>query len=170
MSGSVSFFVPDDVQFTAYDTVSKRIIADLAAQLPPDCDIRHIGATAIRGLMTKGDIDLVVRVKSAADFEDARARLSGILDLNEGSLQNDTLASFVTKRDGFDIGVQLVLRSSPYDTFHALVDILTAEPVLRDEYTALKSRHQGGDMDAYRTEKSAWIENVLNTHKGKIVA
>jgi len=44
----------------------------------PHAEIIHIGSTAVHGCLTKGDIDILVRVKPT-DFPDALAELDAIL-------------------------------------------------------------------------------------------
>jgi GrpB-like predicted nucleotidyltransferase (UPF0157 family) len=41
-----------------FEAVSKSLIE----VLPPAADVRHFGATAVPGCLTKGDLDIVVRV------------------------------------------------------------------------------------------------------------
>ncbi len=51
-------------------------------------DIQHIGSTAIPNSITKGDLDIQVRV-SKEDFTKAVEILSTIYDINEGSTKTD---------------------------------------------------------------------------------
>ncbi len=53
-------------------------------RLPTSADIRHIGATTVWGCLTKGDLDVVVRV-SLGDFPEADAVLSALFARNVGS-------------------------------------------------------------------------------------
>ncbi|MCF3933040.1 GrpB family protein [Acuticoccus sp. M5D2P5] len=133
--------------------------AAIVARLP-EADIRHVGATAVPGCLTKGDLDIVVRVE-AADFPAADHALGAHFARNDGSVRTDAFAAFADDRSDPPLGVQLVAIGGPLDVFHHFVEALRASPGLVAEYNALKSRFAGADMEVYRRAKSAFIEEVL---------
>ncbi len=71
-----------------FDAVSRT----LAAILLPAADIRHIGATAVPGCLTKGDLDIVVRVSDEA-FKEADAALASNYVSNEGSIRTNSFSA-----------------------------------------------------------------------------
>jgi GrpB-like predicted nucleotidyltransferase (UPF0157 family) len=132
----------------------------LAARLPPTAEVRHIGATAIPGCLTKGDLDIVVRIP-AEDFAEADAALASLFTRNEGSIRTGTFSAFEDATNDPHLGVQLAAIDGPFDTFHLFVEALRRSPQLVEDYNALKRRHDGLDMDVYRAAKDAFVEQVL---------
>ncbi|WP_334493720.1 GrpB family protein [Bradyrhizobium sp. AZCC 1614] len=51
--------------------------------LPTSAEMHHVGATAIPGCLTKGDLDIVIRV-DAADFSQVDAQLAERFSRNLG--------------------------------------------------------------------------------------
>jgi GrpB-like predicted nucleotidyltransferase (UPF0157 family) len=66
---------------------SRAISKFLTGLLPPAADVRHIGATAIPGCLTKGNLDIVVRVP-IDQFSDTDAVLASHLAPNEGFIRS----------------------------------------------------------------------------------
>jgi GrpB-like predicted nucleotidyltransferase (UPF0157 family) len=138
----------------------------LRSKLPVAADIRHIGATAVPGCLTKGDLDIVVRV-APEDFQQADACLADMLDRNEGSLRSATFAAFEDQSAVPHLGVQLVASGGPQDFFHLFVAALIASPALVQDYNALKARFDGRPMAEYRRAKDAFVARVLAAEQGE---
>ena len=132
----------------------------LGAVLPHDAEIEHVGATAVPGCLTKGDLDVVVRVTPDA-FAAAERTLSHLFERDLGSDRTDSFAAFKDDEAQPPLGVQLVVRGTPLDVFVRFRDRLRADPGLVAQYNAIKLRHNGRGMDTYRAAKSAFIETVL---------
>jgi hypothetical protein len=59
---------PDDARArAAAEALFASTGAEIRALLPYAADIRHIGATAVPGCLTKGDLDIVVNGRTGAD-------------------------------------------------------------------------------------------------------
>lgn len=55
---------PDpEVARGAAETLFRMVASELAAVLPSSAEVLHIGATAVPGCLTKGDLDIAVRVR-----------------------------------------------------------------------------------------------------------
>jgi GrpB-like predicted nucleotidyltransferase (UPF0157 family) len=128
--------------------------------LPASADIQHTGATAIAGCMTKGDLDIVVRVEPQ-HFAVADQILSKRYHRNIGSLRRIDFSAFEDTAASPPLGIQLTTIGGPLDVFHLFVDALTRSTELVAGYNDLKMRHNGGSMDIYRTAKNAFIAAVL---------
>jgi len=155
--------------FTLADTESARVAAErlfasvretLAELLPPTADIRHVGATAVPGCLTKGDLDIVVRVP-ANDFAAADAVLASRFARNGGSIRTDTFSAFEDGSSQPHLGVQLAVIDGPFDDFHRFTEALRKRPELVEAYNALKRAHDGADMARYRAAKAAFVERAL---------
>lgn len=156
--------------FTLVDTERAREAAQrlfmatsrsLAAILPRPTDIRHVGATAVHGCLTKGDLDIVVRVP-AQDFSNADAALASRYARNEGSIRTETFSAFEEASSQHHLGIQLTVIDGPFDFFHQFAEELQRSSQLVEEYNALKRSYDGADMAAYRAAKDAFVERVLS--------
>jgi GrpB-like predicted nucleotidyltransferase (UPF0157 family) len=133
----------------------KRILRVL-----PSADIQHIGSTAIPGSLTKGDLDIQVRVKQK-DFEKAQNALSKIYKPNKGNPPTKTYASFKDNDTKIPLGVQLTIIGSKEDDFTALRDILVSNKKYLEKYNALKNQYQGKPIKEYRKAKGKFVEKIL---------
>jgi GrpB-like predicted nucleotidyltransferase (UPF0157 family) len=140
-----------------FEVVSKL----LTRVLPPTADVRHIGATAVPGCLTKGDLDIVVRVR-IDQFSDIDAMLASRFARNEGSIRSETFSAFEDASTRPHLGIQLVAINGPFDFFHLFIEALQRSPRLFEEYNALKSQYNGANMTLYRKAKDAFIEAALS--------
>lgn len=152
---------PDpDVARVEAERLFARVEEELRSLLSAPADIRHVGATAVPGCLTKGDLDVVVRVEADAFVEADRA-LSVRFPRNDGSKRTDSFSAFEDSGVVPHLGIQLTVVGGADDYFHLLADALRRDPVLVDAYNALKVRFDGQPMDTYREAKSAFIRDVL---------
>ena len=128
----------------------------------PDANVEHVGATAVPGAWTKGDVDILVRV-GAEQFAAAIVRLKRIFVIHQPHNWTPSLASFVdAEASDLPVGVQLVIAGSPGDSLFApFRDALLRDPALLAEYNALKRRHDGTDYKTYTDVKGAFVQRVL---------
>jgi GrpB-like predicted nucleotidyltransferase (UPF0157 family) len=156
---------PDPVAArSAADELFERTAARLRPLMPASADIRHIGATAVPGCLTKGDLDIVVRVE-AAGFLAADAVLAAHFARNTGSSHSGTFSSFESASTTPHLGIQLTVMGAQNDFFHTFVEALRRDPDLVSRYNGLKRQFAGHPMDEYRAAKSAFIERALRTAK-----
>lgn len=135
--------------------------------LLPDAEVEHVGATAVPGALTKGDVDVLVRV-TERDFAEAVSILRKRYAIHQPHNWTRTLASFKTP-DASDppVGVQLVVAGSDADDFFGpFRDALINDPALLAEYNALKMGLDGLDYESYTERKGAFVENVLRRASG----
>lgn len=126
----------------------------------PKADIQHIGSTSIPGTMTKGDLDINVRV-AREDFGRAAELLKKLYEINQPENWAGDFASF--KKDEYfdiDLGVQLVIIDSKSDDFVKIRDLLITRPDLVKKCNKMKMRFEGKSMEEYRKEKAEFFENL----------
>lgn len=152
-------FTNDPAVFVKADRLFDTIARQLAEALPA-AGIVHVGSTALPGSLTKGDLDIVVRV-SASDFPRAEALLATMFERNVGSFHSHELASFVDASTDPELGVQLVAAGSKLDHFVLWRDRLASDAALRRAYDELKRGFEGQSMDDYRAAKAAFIAERL---------
>src|SRR4051812_26865206 len=81
-------------------------------ELLPGVEVEHVGSTSIPGALTKGDLDLLVRVE-ASDFDRAVAALRGLYSIHQPENWTSTYASFVAGAERrLPVGVQLAVIGS----------------------------------------------------------
>ena len=124
--------------------------------------VEHIGATAVPGSITKGDLDLLVRVP-ADDFAGAIETLGGRYAIHQPENWTPTYASFVDEEAGdVPVGVQLVVAGSDLDVaFVSIRSLLRSLPDLVLQSNELKRSFEGGDPDEYVAAKQVFIEGLL---------
>ena len=124
----------------------------------PGARIEHVGATAVPGSLTKGDLDICVIV-AGEEFKRASRVLGERFEIHQPENWSATLASFIAPpEDRIDVGVQLVTAGSADERhFVGWRDRLRADPEARARYDELKRRHQADDIDAYRAAKERLI-------------
>jgi len=129
-------------------------------QLLPNADVQHIGSTSIPNSITKGDLDLVIRVPRE-EFKQATEELQSIYDINQSENWSDKFASFKDEKNlGIDFGAQLVIKGSKSDDFIKLRDILLKNPNLVEELNAIKIKYEGKSMVDYRKEKADFFQKL----------
>ena len=151
--------VPPEPARAAAQQLFEAAARSIAVVLPA-ADIRHVGATAVPGCMTKGDLDIVVRVPPN-DFEAAEKALAARFARNDGSVRSETFAAFEDASTFPHLGIQLTAIDGPSDVFHLFAEALRQSPKLVDDYNSLKLAHDGHEMSVYRAAKDAFVARVL---------
>jgi GrpB-like predicted nucleotidyltransferase (UPF0157 family) len=128
----------------------------------PGAEIEHVGSTSIPGALTKGDLDLLVRV-DASEFDRAVLTLRGMYEVHQPENWTPTYASFVDPAASDPpVGVQLAVRGSDDDRlFGPFREALIADPELLAAYNRFKLEHDGEDYERYTDAKGVFVEQVL---------
>lgn len=141
----------------------EAVAADLYARLPY-AEIEHVGSTSVPACVTKGDIDVLVRV-GAADFAQAQTALDGLLARSPRNEPTDSYTEYDYSGERFSASVQLATAGGFHDChFHWLKAVLTSDPEALRLYNELKLRCDGGSMEEYRDAKESLIESLLARH------
>lgn len=132
----------------------------LIAVLPKTSEFLHIGATSVPGCLTKGDLDIVVRVERE-DFQATEAALAARYARNSGSVRTNEFAAFEDSACMPHLGIQLTVKGGEFDVFHRFAAALRADPALVRRYNELKRAYDGQPMDRYRAAKDAFVRDAL---------
>lgn len=146
-----------DITLRTYDKHKKTIQNTL-----PEADIQHVGSTAIPNSMTKGDLDIQVRVKSQ-QFLKAVKELSHLYEINDGSVKTKDFRAFKDDSENPSLGVQLTVIASEFDFFWKFRDVLIMNDDYRVEYDNLKIKYEGRDMEEYREAKDKFFKKIMGT-------
>lgn len=161
-SGTLNLHPHDDAERLASDAFNE-FVRLWKSDLPASAEIEHVGATAVPGCLTKGDLDICIRV-AATDFEAAESILARSFQRNSGSVRNRVFSAFMDEDRTPPLGVQLVAKGSDLDFFVEFRNRLRKCETLLTSYNDLKRRYEGRDMDEYRSAKADFISQAIS-HK-----
>lgn len=162
MANEGNFVIQTDIE--ASRRAAERLFAETALRLrsllPASARVRHIGSTAIPGCLTKGDLDIVIRVEQQ-DFAQADEILASRFRRNTGSARTASFSAFEDSDVTPCLGIQLTLIDGPHDDFHVFAEALRRDAELVARYNDLKRTFDGRPMDDYRAAKDKFIAEVL---------
>ena len=153
-----------DLTFVLSDTLAHDALEAFATQRNriqerlPRAEILHIGGTSLPGLLTTGDVDIVVRV-DARDFGTAKELLSGLYsDLHPEAWTADG-AFFEALDEQMHVEFALTVTGSLVDLHHAEAwRRIRSDPALVESYNAVKRAHEGGSIDEYLAAKRLFFQ------------
>lgn len=132
----------------------------------PDADIQHVGSSAIPNSLSKGDLDIQVRVSSSS-FPQAVEKLSKLYDLNKGSTKTSEFRAFQDDTTSSPLGIQLTVIDSEYDFFWKFRDVLLQNDKYRSDYDNLKEKYEAKAMNDYREAKNGFFNRIKQTKEYK---
>ena len=143
-----------------------RVMARLRA-LVPGAGLHHIGATALPGALTKGDVDVLVRV-APARFPATVEVLGRHFAVKQPANWTPSFASFGDD-DGYELplGIQVVVEGGAEDFFLFLRDHFIADPGALAEYDRLKTAHAPAGAEAYWRAKAAYLGSILEGRESR---
>jgi GrpB-like predicted nucleotidyltransferase (UPF0157 family) len=158
------YFKPSEKFKKAADEIylmqKKRIL-----KLLPNSDLKHIGSTAISDALTKGDLDIQVRV-TEANFYNAINVLKSIYKVNQVDNWSKTYASFKDDTNfKIPVGFQLTVIDSEDDNLFKTQQLLLKNPKVLKEYNQLKLRFQGKSINNYRKEREKFFDKLKSNFK-----
>lgn len=127
-----------------------------AHRLAISAQIEHVGATAVPGSLTKGDVSICVRV-DAADFATIDEQFAQSLKRNTAAFRSRSFSSFNGELPSIKASVHLVAKGAELDLLVSFRDNLRSDVGLRAAYDALKLRYAGRPMADYRRAKAIFI-------------
>jgi GrpB-like predicted nucleotidyltransferase (UPF0157 family) len=153
----MQFFNPNDYQERVAQIFSE--IKGRLTQVLPFAEIEHIGSSAITGAVSKGDLDVLVRVKNEC-FNEALAVIQSLgFSIKNGTLRTESLCMLEGPQG---VAIQLIEQGSKFEMFVRFRDLMNANPDLVDKYNELKMNCLGLTADEYRVRKSKFIEALID--------
>jgi GrpB-like predicted nucleotidyltransferase (UPF0157 family) len=138
------------------------VVSAFTAEFSPElggAEIHHIGATALPSGLTKGDVDVNVRVDEAG-FPRVVDLLSARLTIAQPENWTSTFASFSADGGSLPFGVQVTVIGSPDDFLLALRDRFRRDPELLRRYDEVKQAAAGADPAAYWQAKDEFLREL----------
>ncbi|MFQ3545311.1 GrpB family protein [Halobacillus rhizosphaerae] len=143
-----------------YQRHRNRILATF-----PQAEIHHIGSTAVEGSLTKGDVDLQVRIREE-QFLPCKGFLLHHYSINTGSTQTHDFCAFETNHE-IAVGIQLTVKNSSSDFFFKMTRFFVENPAYTQDYNQLKKDYDGADMEDYLQAKAAFLTRMQTSEKYK---
>jgi GrpB-like predicted nucleotidyltransferase (UPF0157 family) len=136
-------------------TALRRELSTLA----PGVGVEHIGATAMPDGVTKGDVDVNLRI-APERFDSLVAALSARFDVAQPQNWTGTYASFSDTRRGLPLGIQVTVVGSDDDFLVELRDRMREDPDLRRRYDAVKRANAPAGREAYWQAKDDFLRRL----------
>jgi GrpB-like predicted nucleotidyltransferase (UPF0157 family) len=136
-----------------------RRCSSIIKRLIPKAAVEHVGSTALPSGLTKGDLDIQVRV-APGDFGAARSKLESAFPLDPENVWGEGAASFKIEDAELPIGIHLTVIDGEFDTQWKYRETLAGRPDLVEEYDDLKRRFDGKSMTAYRKAKGEFFSGL----------
>lgn len=129
--------------------------------LLPDAELVLSGGSSIPAALTRGDVDLHLRVP-VANYPRALDVLRGLYAVRRPEIWSDTLATFEVEA-ALPTGLAATPIGSEHDRrFTRSWQLLATEPRLLDAYNSLKRRHAKGDAATYEAAKSTFFSELMD--------
>ena len=127
----------------------------------PHCSIEHIGASAIPGALSKGDLDICVVTQKGQMPTTIDTLLSLGYEKKTDTLQTHQLCMMVPLENNLDIALQVIEKGSEFEFFLHFRDALIANQQWVRAYNRIKQEAADLPADEYRARKSRFIHFVL---------
>jgi GrpB-like predicted nucleotidyltransferase (UPF0157 family) len=151
-------FVPSELVLPRAEAALRRERQRLAT-LAPGSEVVLTGASSLPGTLTRGDIDLHLRVPPPA-WAVTVAALSEAYRVVNPEIWTSTLATFGAPDDDL-VGIAATPVGSEHDVrFRAAWERLAGDAVALAAYNELKRSHAGGDLAEYLAAKGAFFERL----------
>jgi acyl-CoA thioester hydrolase len=147
-----------DVDVEAIEQRVDELRAALRA-LAPYADVEHVGATAVPGLPTKGDLDLQVRVHRER-FDDAKATLAQHFRPYDHAYQAPDGASFEVEHPLVPAMLHLTVIDSDADEQWVFRDLLREDEALSSSFRQLRHAYAGRPMAEWRAAKAQVFQGL----------
>lgn len=160
-SPSADVFVVSDVDRAAV-TARANAVGNRVKEAVPFGAVEHVGATAVDGLLTKGDLDLQLRVPRER-FAEAVMALSVLpgFRMSAGAYLPPDGQSFELVDDHrIPVGLHVTVKGSAADEQWIYREILRRDDEMRASYQSLKRAFHGRSMADYRAEKEAFFDRL----------
>jgi acyl-CoA thioester hydrolase len=150
---------PADAGHAALVAARFAEVAAAVRALVPSARVEHVGATAVPGLPSKGDLDVQVRVHRER-FDDARAALGQRFLPYDHAYGPPDGASFDDEHPTLPAGLHLTVIDSDVDEQWVFRDLLRHDPVLHASFVQLRHAFDGRPMEDWRAAKGRFYDRL----------
>jgi GrpB-like predicted nucleotidyltransferase (UPF0157 family) len=126
----------------------------------PGSELALTGSTSLPGMLTRGDVDLQLRVRPEY-FERAVRMLGATHTPVHGEIWTRGFATFETSGHELPTGIAVTAIGDEHDTlFRRTWARLASDPELVDAYNAVKLAHENADDAAYLAAKRRFLDSI----------
>ncbi|WP_163836027.1 GrpB family protein [Spartinivicinus ruber] len=136
-----------------FDQVTSKIIHAI-----PFARVEHIGSSAIKGAISKGDLDIFVGVPLAVHQECIDKIISLGFRIKKDTLRTESLCMLEAGQYECDTAIQLVANGSKFEFFLVFRDKLKSDYRLLLEYNNIKLSCQNLSEEQYREKKATLLD------------
>lgn len=127
--------------------------------LDADLEVCHGGGTSMKGILTRGDLDLLIRCNSEEQLASLTEKLKEKLQIKHPHIWSSVYSLFFEK-DEFDIDYVVVLKGSPYGIRQQILKEKFKQESVREAYNELKRRHENSEYPEYAKDKIAFLDKL----------
>lgn len=128
--------------------------------LVPQSQVIHVGGSSVPGLLTKGDLDIQVRV-DIMDFPQVIASLGGEYVEHNQHLWTDYYAIFKDEDSfGEKIDILVTAKNYPEDVYHLYTKVLKKHPELVAEFNQIKQSFKEYHSFDYKQAKGEFFSKL----------
>ncbi len=143
------------------DDVLRHVLARLRTILP-SAEFHHVGSTAIPGALTKGDLDVLIRVERE-EFPQAVEALRQHFAVKQPQNWDPYFASFGDdSRYSMPLGVQVVIKDSEADFFLFIHEYLVSHPKVLADYNRMKLEYADKGAAEYWAAKDRILAPIVS--------
>ena len=135
----------------------------LLSAILPDARVEHVGASAIPGAYSKGDVDLCVAVPQDGFHEALGVLGEAGFTIRAGTPRTEPSCLLDAPASDMPLAVRLVEAGSRHESFTTFRDALRADATLLARYNAIRIEAGPRGAAAYRSAKDEFIRGVLKT-------
>lgn len=147
-----------------YQPEARHLFETLRRELEPLLpyhSIEHIGASAIPGAVSKGDLDIcIVTPQGPISATINTIKALGYREKEE-TLRTDQLCMLIPMSGNRDVALQVIEAGSQFEFFLTFRDALRANPDWVSEYNRVKQDASSLTEERYRHRKTDFIESIL---------
>ena len=126
--------------------------------------IEHVGSTAVKDLLAKPIVDIVIGLNSFDDIDNYKDKLKKIYTLKENIDKKEILLIKENEKETFFLIHLLLVNDKRYQDMIKFRNILNSNKKILKEYEDLKiklSRKYANDRKMYTQSKNNFITNIL---------
>ena len=151
-----------------FSPVAEPLVARLRAKLGdlvPYGIVEHVGGTSLADGITKGDVDVNLRVPPERMAE-AVSCVESCFPAAQRENWTPTFASFSDPSHELPVGIQVTALGGPEDKMVALRELFLRRPELLEEYAACKRRAAASGPEGYWEAKNELLQRIIRDHIG----
>jgi GrpB-like predicted nucleotidyltransferase (UPF0157 family) len=132
-------------------------------EIYPDFEIEHVGGSSIPEALTKGDLDIAVRIPKEK-FLFAISEGKKFYEVYHPTLWSEHFALLVDWVDETKVNILLVVKDGPWDTYVLVRDFLISNKGRLREYNEIKDAYlkEAITKEEYFAKKDSFFKKVLH--------